>query len=186
MQKQARQLNIESNSETFLEAVRCYWMPRLLQKIEQNSVASSSVLADSTNQSSNSIFPCGSSSSSPPLIYNSNHPSENSTSETSQSFFPGDFTSFSPQQQQQQLGISQQATSSHVYGSTLHSSQIPNDTYYVDCCGYDMEGFNLPPMTEIGSYDMSSTECQMAEANWVPNDTSDALWNMDDIWQLRV
>ncbi|KAJ4709922.1 Myb transcription factor [Melia azedarach] len=163
--------------------IKNYWRTR----IEQNSVASSSVLTDSTNQSSNSIFPCGSSSSSPPLIYNSNHPSENSTSETSQSFFPGDFTSFSPQQQQQQLGISQQATtSSHVYGSTLHSSQIPNDTYYVDCCGYDMEGFNLPPMTEIGSYDMSSTECQMAEANWVPNDTSDALWNMDDIWQLRV
>ncbi|XP_062110101.1 transcription factor MYB24-like isoform X1 [Humulus lupulus] len=39
VQKQARQLNIESNSKTFLEAVRRFWMPRLLQKMEQNTTS---------------------------------------------------------------------------------------------------------------------------------------------------
>nr|URY18838.1 MYB protein [Zanthoxylum bungeanum] len=178
VQKQAHQLNIESNSETFFEAVRCYWMPRLLQKMEQNSA-------------SPSTQPSSSSSSSPlpsSLIYNSNQPiNEHSSSGTSQSFFPGDLTKIS---QQQQPGITEQPTSPRVYGNNVYSSQLVlNDSYYVDCCGYDMEGFNInlaDPMTEMGSYDIiTSTECQMAETDWVANDMSGALWNMDDIWQLR-
>nr|QWQ79392.1 MYB33 [Zanthoxylum armatum] len=176
VQKQARQLNLESNTETFFEAVRCYWMPRMLQ----NS-------APPSTQSSNSFVPSVSSSSSLPstIIYNSNQPIYGSSSSgTSTSFVPGDFTKISQLQQQQQPGITQQPTSSHVYGN----NQIdPNDTYYVDCCGYDMGGFSQVdhPMTEMGSYDISSTECQMAEADWTCNAMSDALWNMDDIWQLR-
>nr|URY18817.1 MYB protein [Zanthoxylum bungeanum] len=193
VQKQARQLNIESNSETFYEAVRCYWMPRLLQKIEQNSVSSATLLINSTTQSSNSIVP----SASPPsssssllpstLSYNSNQPiiNENSSSGTSPRFFPGDFTKI-PQQQQPE--ITQQSTYPHVYGNNIvYGNQVvPDDTYHMDGCGYDIEGFNLAvPMTEIGPYDIASTECQMAEADWTCNDMSDALWNMDDIWQLR-
>lgn len=189
VQKQARQLNIESNSETFFEAVRCYWMPRLLQKMEQNSASPNTLSTNSSTQSSNfSIIPSVSSSTSSPLpstlIYNSNQPiNENSGSETSPFFFPGDFSKIS---QQPQPGNAQQPTSPHVYGNNVYINQVvPNDSYYVDCCGYDMEGFNLAdPMAEMGSYDISSTECQMAEADW-SNDMSDALWNMDDIWQLR-
>ncbi|KAL3654424.1 hypothetical protein CASFOL_004105 [Castilleja foliolosa] len=41
VQKQARQLKIDSNSQKFLEAIRVYWMPRLLEKIEQDSSSSS-------------------------------------------------------------------------------------------------------------------------------------------------
>ena len=37
MQKQARQLNIESEGKGFADAMRCFWMPRLLQKVEQSS-----------------------------------------------------------------------------------------------------------------------------------------------------
>ncbi|CAA0809020.1 myb domain protein 116 [Striga hermonthica] len=42
VQKQARQLKIDSNSKKFLEAIKNYWMPRLLEKIEQNSSLSAS------------------------------------------------------------------------------------------------------------------------------------------------
>lgn len=38
MQKQARQLNMEANSQSFIDAIRCFYMPRLVQKIEQNSI----------------------------------------------------------------------------------------------------------------------------------------------------
>ncbi|KAJ7954115.1 Myb transcription factor [Quillaja saponaria] len=41
VQKQARQLNIESGSKKFLDTVQCFWMPRLLQKMEQNSLPGS-------------------------------------------------------------------------------------------------------------------------------------------------
>ncbi|GER44399.1 myb-related protein [Striga asiatica] len=54
VQKQARQLKIDSNSKKFLEAIKNYWMPRLLEKIEQNSslsASSSSSLDSSTTNS---------------------------------------------------------------------------------------------------------------------------------------
>ncbi|XP_073145206.1 MYB-like transcription factor EOBI [Henckelia pumila] len=37
VQKQARQLKVDSNSKKFLEAIRRYWTPRLLEKMRQNS-----------------------------------------------------------------------------------------------------------------------------------------------------
>ncbi|KAL6538992.1 hypothetical protein OROMI_025318 [Orobanche minor] len=43
VQKQARQLKIDSNSNKFLEAIRMYWMPRLFEKIEQNASSPSSM-----------------------------------------------------------------------------------------------------------------------------------------------
>ncbi|XP_023551169.1 transcription factor MYB62-like [Cucurbita pepo subsp. pepo] len=41
VQKQAKQLNIESNSEKFLETVRHLWIPRLLQEMDQRSSSTS-------------------------------------------------------------------------------------------------------------------------------------------------
>ncbi|XP_037417288.1 transcription factor MYB62-like [Triticum dicoccoides] len=42
VQKQARQLKVDANSAVFREAVRCYWMPRLLDKM---SMAAASTAA---------------------------------------------------------------------------------------------------------------------------------------------
>lgn len=46
MQKQARQLKIDANSAMFRDAVRCYWMPRLLEKMSSSQSMPS--LIDST------------------------------------------------------------------------------------------------------------------------------------------
>ncbi|XP_031265736.1 transcription factor MYB62-like [Pistacia vera] len=185
VQKQARQLNIESNSKRFLEAVKCFWMPRLLQKMEQNSSNSSSssfssppgFLTNSSQSYSSSTLPITT------LMYNTNHHfSENSSlvPVTSPPELPSDFTKISLQQPQE---ITQQPT---VDANTVYGNQIPSESYYVDCCGYDMEGFNLGAMTGMGSFDVSSSsESQVAGGDWMSNDMIDALWNMDDIWQLR-
>ncbi|OEL28608.1 Transcription factor MYB108 [Dichanthelium oligosanthes] len=37
VQKQARQLRVDANSAVFRDAVRCYWMPRLLEKMAATS-----------------------------------------------------------------------------------------------------------------------------------------------------
>lgn len=37
MQKHARQLKIDANSSMFRDAVRCYWMPRLLEKMASST-----------------------------------------------------------------------------------------------------------------------------------------------------
>ncbi|KAL0372631.1 UNVERIFIED_CONTAM: Transcription factor [Sesamum calycinum] len=42
VQKQARQLKVDSNSKKFLEAIRTFWMPRLMEKMEQDSSLTSS------------------------------------------------------------------------------------------------------------------------------------------------
>ncbi|XP_006643700.1 transcription factor MYB2-like [Oryza brachyantha] len=38
VQKQARQLKVDANSTVFRDAVRCYWMPRLLEKMASTTV----------------------------------------------------------------------------------------------------------------------------------------------------
>ncbi|KAJ8536022.1 hypothetical protein K7X08_034423 [Anisodus acutangulus] len=43
VQKQARNLKIDSNSAAFQEMIRCLWIPRLLQKIQSSSVMPSSI-----------------------------------------------------------------------------------------------------------------------------------------------
>ncbi|KAL2485077.1 myb domain protein [Abeliophyllum distichum] len=52
VQKQARQLKVDSNSNKFLEAIQRFWMPRLLEKMEQNSSVTSSPSSMDTQNSS--------------------------------------------------------------------------------------------------------------------------------------
>ncbi|KAG9136894.1 hypothetical protein Leryth_020621, partial [Lithospermum erythrorhizon] len=57
VQKQARQLKVDANSNTFLETLKCYWMPKLLEKVEQSNASfstspSSSPISTIQNQDS--------------------------------------------------------------------------------------------------------------------------------------
>ncbi|XP_022725996.1 transcription factor MYB62-like [Durio zibethinus] len=188
VQKQARQLNIESNSKRFLEAVRCFWMPRLLQKVEQTSSSSSSLKEISyqssvPSQLSDCTYPSLSTFSPLPnkITDNSNNSFENSSSVTSQSLYPTDFMNISEQTQ-----ISQHLTSPIVYADpcVYNNNQILNESYNIDSSGYGMEGFSLASISAVGSYERSPSECQMVEGNWISNEMTDTLWNMDDIWQF--
>ncbi|KAK1303011.1 hypothetical protein QJS10_CPB12g00372 [Acorus calamus] len=48
VQKHARQLKVDANSPTFQDAVRRFWMPRLLQKMGPNSVLSPTTTTTTT------------------------------------------------------------------------------------------------------------------------------------------
>lgn len=69
VEKQAKQLNIESNSQKFLETVRHLWIPRLLQKMDQKSSSSPTSSNYNPPSSEEALFqnPCGSSSSEPTI-----------------------------------------------------------------------------------------------------------------------
>ncbi|OMP08456.1 hypothetical protein COLO4_06458 [Corchorus olitorius] len=181
-------------------AVRCFWMPRLLQKVEQTSSTSyspSSFKEMTSSQSSSAPYyqlseNCTSnnipsmSTTFPPLPINSNHYSfENSSPVTSQSLYPPDFMNISEQSEQ----IPQHLTSPNVSGhATFYNNQNLYQSYNIDSSGYhDMEeGFSLASMSAVGPYEGSPSDCQMAQGNWVSNEMTDALWsNMDDIWQFR-
>ncbi|XVE84871.1 hypothetical protein DITRI_Ditri17bG0047000 [Diplodiscus trichospermus] len=190
VQKQARQLNIESDSKKFLETVRCSWMPRLLQKVEQTSFSSSYLKEKSTQSSdpsqlSDSTVPALSTFSPLPnkITDNSNNSFGNSTSVTSQSLYSTDFINIS-----EQTEIPEHLISPNIYGNTCvyNNSQILNESYAnIDSGGYNMEGFSLASMSTVSSYEGSPSECQMGEGNWICNEMTDNLWNMDDIWQFR-
>ncbi|KAL6190333.1 hypothetical protein ACLB2K_036731 [Fragaria x ananassa] len=162
VQKQARQLYIESNSQRFLDAVRCFWMPTLRQKMEQTSLS----LDPSPSPSSYLTSHISAAPTPPPpskmvshvsdysLIGNSS-PSHNSPSESLISQLP-------------QIP-EQPASSSYAFESL-------NDSYYVD---YDMGGFGLDPVSEMASFDASQFDCQMTESDWMSNNyMTDTLWNM--------
>ncbi|XVE75205.1 hypothetical protein DITRI_Ditri12bG0077000 [Diplodiscus trichospermus] len=190
VQKQARQLNIESDSKRFLEAVRCFWMPRLLQKVEQTSSSSSSSMKEISYQSSvpSQLSDCTDPSLSTfspfsnEITDKSNHSFENSSSVTSQSLYPTNYMNIS-----EQTEIPQHLTTPNVYGHTCvyNNNQILHESCSIESSGYDMEGFNLASISAVGSYGGSPSECQMAEGNWISNEMTDTLWNMEDIWQFR-
>ncbi|XP_050221500.1 transcription factor MYB62 [Mercurialis annua] len=173
VQRQARQMNIESNSKRFLDAVRCFWMPRLLQKVEQT---------DSTPLNN--------------LDYSHDHRSSSSNPY----LLP---ESFDPQISTSNLGSDQRLLSSVTESmaiqrqpNILENPETPPVLSYSDTnifnsslSYYDVDpGFNqaADPTAEFGTFDDSPPECQMADTNWVvDNDMADALWNLDDIWQFR-
>ncbi|KAE8720734.1 MYB305 protein [Hibiscus syriacus] len=165
VQKQARQLNIESNSNRFLDAVRCFWMPRLLQKVEQTS--SSSTQTSVPCQLSDHMVP--SLPTFPPLP---NQTTDNSVITTEQTIYPPGFTYFSDQTE-----IPQHQTTPNVYN---YNNQTLEQSYYniensSGPAGYDMEGLSFASTSTMDSI----------EANWMSNEMTDNLWNLDDIWQFR-
>lgn len=168
VQKQARQLNIESNSKRFLDAVRCFWMPTLLQKMEQTSSRTSSDYLTSQNSVSATVSPTNNSvpSGSPKVVSHvSDYYSLAGNSSPSHNSLSSDSLISQPPQ------VPEQPASSSYAFETL------NDNYYVD---YDMEGFSLDPVSEIASFDTSQFDCQMAENYWTSGSyMTDTLWNME-------
>ncbi|CAH2066129.1 unnamed protein product [Thlaspi arvense] len=165
VQKQARQLNIESNSDKFFDAVRSFWVPRLIEKMEQDSSTTYSCPQNNNNNNSNN---------------------NNSLLPTSQSYdsmmSTQTYTDFS----------GQYPDLSYMDGSTSNSTlmTVPQfmeqNTIDGSMCFHDQElGDYVPGMEEyyMGNYSDISTECHVAEA--YEDVTQDPMWNMDDIWQFR-
>ncbi|XP_021822683.1 transcription factor MYB62-like [Prunus avium] len=186
VQKQARQLNIESNSKRFLDAVRCFWMPTLLQKMEQSSSSYLPTTLSSQNSASPSLSPnCSvpsiSLSTSPPSKVSQifDHPiNGNSSSVTSPSIFSSDSLISQLAQTSERL-----TSPTHAFDHTVYSSSPAlNDCYYVDSSSgyaYDMEGLNLDPASAICDFDNQHFDCQMTAGDWMLDNMTDTLWNME-------
>ncbi|KAJ0449320.1 putative transcription factor MYB-HB-like family [Helianthus annuus] len=187
VQKQARHLKIDANSKRFVETLRRFWMPRLLEKVKQNSsLSSSSPSSSSTYSTSTSetnqnhlsflqveqiLMPLPSSSSSSP------QPSEIENPNSSSSIFSSD-------------SISKLSESSNIHINPnrdiacYNSSLQNNDCYHVDNNNFDM-GFNHLDMQAIGTSDMLASEVQVAEGDWMNDaDLANTFWNIDELWHF--
>ncbi|KAA8529142.1 hypothetical protein F0562_034059 [Nyssa sinensis] len=166
-------------------------MPRLLEKLEQTSSSSPfSSFATSTMETQNSTITslvknqadlALSSSQETKLMDSCNHQNENLISMTSSNVCFTDSMKISILPE-----ISEHPTSpGPAISSTAYNNSFLNDCYYVDNSTYDMEGFNLAPMSAVGTHNNSLSDCQMAENNWFNDDESSTLWEMDELWQFR-
>ncbi|CAN8238823.1 unnamed protein product [Cochlearia groenlandica] len=173
VQKQARQLNIESNSDKFFDAVRSFWVPRLIEKMEQNSSTTYSCPQNNNNNNNNNnnslLLPSPSQDSMSSLQTHIEFLGQSSglmdmDSSTSSSTFVPDVTSVPHFMDQ----------------TTINDSMCFN----IDGDNQELGGY-IPGMEEyyyMGNSDISM-ECHVAEA--YEDVTQDPMWNMDDIWQFR-
>ncbi|KAF8390117.1 hypothetical protein HHK36_024639 [Tetracentron sinense] len=190
VQKQARHLKIDSNSTRFRDAIRCFWKPRLLQKIEQSSPYSS------TSESQNSTPPLLNQAPDQALpqlpqrsiiitesINSLDHPEDNSSSQ----YCPIPSISSSGSMNISQLPeISEYQTSLlDPLGDIVHNPSL-KDCYYMDRSSYEVEAFNLASMSAPRGFNNSVPNCHVGDSNWVGDDMADSLWNnMDELWQFR-
>nr|CAN76459.1 hypothetical protein VITISV_010827 [Vitis vinifera] len=129
VQKQARQLKIESDSKRFIDAVRRFWMPRLLQKMEQASTSSTAADTVTTN-TTNTTTVNSQSSTIPALLPNqitvSSSPPQSSVTSPSISTSDSMKIPLLPE-------ISEHPTSpSQAIGNTVHNNPVINDCSYVE------------------------------------------------------
>ncbi|KAJ4884211.1 myb domain protein 62 [Raphanus sativus] len=167
VQKQARQLNIESNSDKFFDAVRSFWAPRLIEKMEQNS-STNCCPQNNNNNNNNSLLPPQSYDSMSTQTYTDtsgqNPGLSNMDGSSSSSTFMPDLM-----------------TGPHFIdpNTIIDGSMCYQEGNYQELGGY------IPRMEEyfyMGNSDIG-TEYHVAEA--YEDVTQDPMWNMDNIWQFR-
>lgn len=155
VQKHARQLKIDANSTMFRDAVRCYWMPKLLEKMASNT--------------SSSIQSCHPNSNTQPIPAQPQHfnPSPqdyidpSSTHSSSDNYNCVEFAQNAP----------------CTFGSTSTSVSLVHDMHN----GYNLDGLDLASASNMSTIDYSSpSDCIEDGSNWV-----DGLWSMDEMWHGR-
>ncbi|KAJ0105211.1 hypothetical protein Patl1_19141 [Pistacia atlantica] len=195
VQKQARHLKIDANSAAFQDVIRYFWIPRLLQKINESSSSSSSsssALHNSQNSTVNILNPQSfddhanfqqyySTSSSPlpaapPKVagqgavnYGFNHQELNSDSEH------GPNSSISSSES---MNISQISQFSDYQTSPFHYQY---NTFQKD--------FYLETMANQGDFINPLSDCQIEadNNNWAAYDlAADGMWTMDELWQFKT
>ncbi|KAJ6429794.1 hypothetical protein OIU84_021237 [Salix udensis] len=189
VQKEARHLNIEANSKRFLDAVRSYWMPRLVQKMEQASYSSSSTILDSLAnrevRSTPSNPPVPNSLLCPPesrFTHYSNLGSDNISCSVTSPYLPSANSNTISQQPDQ---ILETPSCSPLLGDSVCNSLVRMGTCNEEGSSCDMDGFDVAS-AGMGTYGNSPFECQMAGGDWVFDSMEDTLWNMDDMWPFRA
>ncbi|KAL0446864.1 UNVERIFIED_CONTAM: Transcription factor [Sesamum latifolium] len=148
VQKQARQLKVDSNSKKFLEAIRTFWMPRLMEKMEQDSSLTSSPPSSISSMETQ----------------NFTAPSPVSSQVPQPSSKPGNVVNSSDSNSSAK--ISPLPAESLVTGKIQSEDSLEDNYYYVGSPSYDMQ--------ELEAQDISLSECHVAEIDWFWN--TDELW----------
>ncbi|KAF9674076.1 hypothetical protein SADUNF_Sadunf10G0090200 [Salix dunnii] len=164
---------------------RSFWIPRLLQKMEQASYSSSLTTLDSQSQDGHGVRSPPSDSTVPSSLSTLLCPTESKSAHYSNlgSEKPGSVTSPYVLSTNSNTVSPQPATLEHPTCSPLPVDALCKNLILSGSC-YDLDGFDQAS-AGMGAYDNSPLECQMGEGNWVFDSMEDTLWDMDDTWQFR-
>ncbi|KVH97599.1 Homeodomain-like protein [Cynara cardunculus var. scolymus] len=183
-----RYLKIDSNSKRFVETLRRFWMPRLLEKVEQNSSSTSSSSSTSTSSTStpevdqnnlSSILQAeqtlimASSSPQPTKMENPASSSSLCSSDSMAMVFP----------ENSNLQINPNGDSATCYISSIQNNDC---NYHVGINNFDMDLTPLDMHAVGPAGDMTVPEFQVAEADWMKDDDlASTFWSMDELWHFR-
>nr|XP_043613935.1 transcription factor MYB62-like [Erigeron canadensis] len=158
VQKQARHLKIDSNSKRFVEALRQFWLPRLLEKMEHSTTSPSSSTTSTTTMEANQNNFISQPQDKDIIM-------ESSISSSS---------------------ICSSNNSNRFMMPYLPENSLQSNSYHVDNNSYDVMSFNHSNTQELRSSDVSTLEFQAAEIDWMSNNLEDdTFWTMDELWHFK-
>ncbi|XP_022725434.1 transcription factor MYB62-like [Durio zibethinus] len=198
VEKQARHLKIDSNSAAFQNLIRCNWMPRLLQKMEESSSVSSMTsenltvppLLDQISQHE-ALTTVQQAPRHGPRNLNEAVQSLHQLEQNSDSEHSAASSCVSSSESMKNISkISQfaeyQTNPYRIIGNNDYNT-LSKDCYYFDnnsSC-YNMEAINLASTSALGDFASPVGDCHMAENNWVDDGFADGLWSMGELWELK-
>lgn len=179
--KQARQLNVDANSAKFREAIRCFWMPRLLQQIDHSNStfeqAMNSIPTTPTDQAQPS-------SSCPPQLYamqniNVDHSFFSDMSGECHNYDPS--ISLDSMAMTQQLNDASSFPTSNLVITNLNDMLVSGE--------YFTQGSNMGAFNNSSTWEPGLDCSNMGDAaNWSSSNTtiedhhmSDSFWDMDEL-----
>ncbi|KAI3730588.1 hypothetical protein L1987_61759 [Smallanthus sonchifolius] len=155
VQKQARHLKIDSNSKIFVEALKQFWVPRLLEKVEHSSPSSSSTSTSTmeANQKNFNPQPQGKGTLTENTSSNSNIYSSNSK----RIMFP------------------------YFPGSPLQNNGYIVDNNNFGVMSFNHSNTQEFRSSDISTFEFQMAEVDWTSNDLV----DDTFWNMDELWQFK-
>jgi transcription factor MYB, plant len=173
VQKQARQLKVDANSVMFRDVVRCYWMPRLLEKMGLSQPIGSLEPSFSSNITN--------------LATSTNSTNIEQTLHSADSYYQQSMVDPGTLQFGCENTCSPSTSSQRLQDNVNSNYQVVNQTHNLDSMISDQvetsDELGLDGM-DLMSQVLTSTS-QFDSYHSVANTTFDGSWNIDELWHVR-
>ncbi|KAF9667593.1 hypothetical protein SADUNF_Sadunf15G0039700 [Salix dunnii] len=172
---------------------RCFWMPRLLQKIGGSSASSSAMPSQRPAVSQPNLDYAPLVSTFPPVQQQvpldmsvTMHCLEPHEQTSDSEHGTGSCISSAESMNASQMSqLSEYPTSLQAIGNNSEYSTQVKGCYYADSVCYDMEAINQAAMSVPGELGILAGDRHMEEGDWGGYDFGETMWNMDELWQFR-
>ncbi|KAH7528740.1 hypothetical protein FEM48_Zijuj05G0104200 [Ziziphus jujuba var. spinosa] len=202
VQKQAKHLKIDSKSTAFQDIIRYFWMPRLLQKIEESSPSSSLPIQNSeiplslenaTSQHSASAY-AAQICPPPQLSVQGDHLNADghiNGLNIQEQISDWENCTISCIDSSESMNMSQiaqfsecpQTSPFHVIASNAHNTLGKSCSNVNNGCSIDI--YNDANISASGMFENPAGDYHVEHNSWTDSDFLGSMWNTDELWQYR-